>query len=157
MIEKKNQAPAFTLMDQNGSLVSLSDFENQTVVLYFYPKDDTPGCTAQACSYRDNTEEFDKKGVKVIGISKDDVKSHVRFQTKYNLNFTLLSDADTTVSQRYGVWQEKNRMGKTYMGIVRTTFIIKNGIIEEVFENVDPKKDVQIVLDALDKINTNKS
>ncbi len=151
MLAKNDQAPAFTLMDQDGNLVSLSDFENQTIVVYFYPKDDTPGCTTQACSYRDYTEEFDKRDVKVIGISKDDVKSHVRFQTKYNLDFTLLSDADTTVSQRYGVWQEKNRMGKTYMGIVRTTFIIKNGIIEKIFEKVDPKNDVQLVLEALDK------
>lgn len=150
MLEKKSKAPAFTLMDQNGDLVSLSDYDNQTIVLYFYPKDDTPGCTTQACSYRDHKEEFDKRNVEVIGVSKDDVKSHVRFKEKYNLNFPILSDPDTNVVQRYGVWQEKNRFGNKYMGIVRTTFIIRNGIIEEIFENVDPKTDVDLVLKAID-------
>ncbi len=152
MLEKKSKAPAFTLMDQNGDLVSLSDYDNQTIVLYFYPKDDTPGCTTQACSYRDHKEEFDKRNVEVIGVSKDDVKSHVRFKEKYNLNFPILSDPDTNVVQRYGVWQEKNRFGNRYMGIVRTTFIIRNGVIEEIFENVDPKTDVDLVLKAIDEL-----
>lgn len=152
MLEKKSKAPAFTLMDQNGDLVSLSDYDNQTIVLYFYPKDDTPGCTTQACSYRDHKEEFDKRNVEVIGVSKDDVKSHVRFKEKYNLNFPILSDPDTNVVQRYGVWQEKNRFGNKYMGIVRTTFIIRNGVIEEIFENVDPKTDVDLVLKAIDEL-----
>jgi|SRR5690554_5673718 len=150
MLEKRSKAPAFTLMDQNGDLVSLSDYDNQTIVLYFYPKDDTPGCTTQACSYRDHKEEFDKRNVEVIGVSKDDIKSHIRFKEKYNLNFPILSDPDTNVVQRYGVWQEKNRFGNKYMGIVRTTFIIRNGIIEEIFENVDPKTDVDLVLKAID-------
>ncbi len=150
MLEKRSKAPAFTLMDQNGDLVSLSDYDNQTIVLYFYPKDDTPGCTTQACSYRDHKEEFDKRNVEVIGVSKDDIKSHIRFKEKYNLNFPILSDPDTNVVQRYGVWQEKNRFGNKYMGIVRTTFIIRNGIIEEIFENVDPKTDVDLVLNAID-------
>lgn len=152
MLEKKSKAPAFTLMDQQGKLVSLSDYENQTIVLYFYPKDDTPGCTAQACSYRDHKEEFEKRNVEVIGVSKDDVKSHVRFQEKYSLNFPLLSDPDTNVIQRYGVWKEKNKFGKKYMGIARTTFVIRNGIIEEIFEDVDPKKDVDLVLQAIDTL-----
>ncbi len=152
MLTKQSKAPSFTLMDEDGQLVSLSDFEEQTIVLYFYPKDDTPGCTTQACSYRDNTQEFEKRNVKVIGISKDDVKSHVRFKSKYDLNFPLLSDPDATVCQRYGVWQEKKNYGKAYMGIVRTTFIIRNGIIEEVFEKTDPKTDVEKVLEALDKL-----
>lgn len=152
MIKINEKAPAFTLMDQGKNLVSLSDFENETIVLYFYPKDDTPGCTAQACSYRDNTQEFEKRGVQVIGVSKDDVKSHVRFQKKYELNFMLLSDPETDVVQRYGVWKEKTRFGKTYMGIARTTFIIQQGIVKEVFENVDPKTDVELVLKALDNI-----
>lgn len=152
MLKTNEKAPAFTLMDQEKTLVSLSDFENQTIVLYFYPKDDTPGCTAQACSYRDNTHEFEKRDVKVIGVSKDDVKSHLRFQNKYELNFTLLSDPEAEVLQRYGVWQEKTRFGKTYMGIARTTFIIQRGVIKQVFENVDPKKDVELVLNALDNI-----
>lgn len=152
MLEKKSKAPAFTLMDQQGKLVSLSDYENKTVVLYFYPKDDTPGCTAQACSYRDHKEEFEKRNVEVIGVSKDDVKSHVRFQEKYSLNFPLLSDPDTNVIQRYEVWKEKNKFGKKYMGIARTTFVIRNGIIEEIFEDVDPKKDVDLVLQAIDTL-----
>lgn len=153
MLEKQSKAPAFTLMDQQGKLVSLSDFEDQTIVLYFYPKDDTPGCTTQACSYRDHSDEFKKRNVEVIGVSKDDVKSHARFRDKYNLNFTLLSDPDLNVIPRYHVWVEKNRFGKKYMGIARTTFIIRNGIIEEIFENVSPKNDVEQVLAALDKLN----
>jgi len=152
MLKINEKAPAFTLMDQGKNLVSLSDFENETIVLYFYPQDDTPGCTAQACSYRDNTREFEKRSVKVIGVSKDDVKSHVRFQNKYELNFPLLSDPETEVVQRYKVWKEKSRDGKTYMGIARTTFIIQRGIIKEIFENVDPKKDVELVLNALDNL-----
>lgn len=152
MLKINEKAPSFTLMDQGKNLVSLSDFEGETIVLYFYPKDDTPGCTAQACSYRDNTEEFKKRGVKVIGVSKDDVKSHLRFQNKYDLNFPLLSDTDTEVIQRYGVWKEKSRFGKTYMGIARTTFIIKDGIIKAIFEDVNPKKDVELVLHALDNL-----
>ncbi len=152
MLEKKLKAPAFTLIDQQGNLVSLSDYENQTIVLYFYPKDDTPGCTAQACSYRDHKKEFEERNVKVIGVSKDDVKSHVRFKEKYSLNFPLLSDPDTNVIRRYEVWKEKNKFGKKYMGVARTTFIIRNGIIEEIFENVDPKKDVDLVLQAIDTL-----
>jgi peroxiredoxin Q/BCP len=153
MIKTNEKAPAFTLMDQDKNLVSLSDFENDTIVLYFYPKDDTPGCTTQACSYKDSKPEFEKRNVKVIGVSKDDVKSHLRFQNKYELNFPLLSDPETEVVQRYEVWKEKSRFGKTYMGIERTTFIIKQGIIKEIFENVDPKKDVELVLNALDNLS----
>lgn len=153
MLEKLSKAPAFTLLDQHGNLVSLSDFQDKTIVLYFYPKDDTPGCTTQACSYRDNSDAFKVRGVTVIGVSKDDVKSHARFRDKYDLNFTLLSDPDLNVIPRYGVWVEKNKFGKKYMGIARTTFIIRNGIIETIFENVSPKNDVALVLDALDKLN----
>lgn len=153
MLEKLSKAPAFTLLDQHGNLVSLSDFQDKTIVLYFYPKDDTPGCTTQACSYRDNSDAFKERGVTVIGVSKDDVKSHAHFRDKYDLNFTLLSDPDLNVIPRYGVWVEKNKFGKKYMGIARTTFIIRNGIIETIFENVSPKNDVALVLDALDKLN----
>lgn len=152
MLTINDKAPAFTLMDQNKNLVSLSDFENETIVLYFYPKDDTPGCTTQACSYKDNKPEFEKRNVTVIGISKDDVKSHLRFQNKYELNFPLLSDPEAEVVQRYGVLKEKTRFNKTYMGIARTTFIIQNGIIKKIFEDVDPKKDVELVLNALDNL-----
>lgn len=153
MLKENTVAPAFHLSDQSGNSVSLADFAEQRIVLYFYPKDDTPGCTTQACSYRDQSDEFVKRNVKVIGISKDDLKSHQKFTSKYDLNFTLLSDPDTTVIQKYGVWKEKTLYGKTYMGVARTTFIInEKGIIVKIFENVDPKNDVQKVLDFLDQM-----
>lgn len=153
MLKENTVAPAFHLSDQSGNSVSLADFTEQKIVLYFYPKDDTPGCTTQACSYRDQSDEFVKRNVKVIGISKDDLKSHQKFTSKYDLNFTLLSDPDTTVIQKYGVWKEKTLYGKTYMGVARTTFIInEKGIIVKIFENVDPKNDVQKVLDFLDQM-----
>lgn len=153
MLKENTVAPAFHLSDQSGNSVSLADFAEQKIVLYFYPKDDTPGCTTQACSYRDQSDEFVKRNVKVIGISKDDLKSHQKFTSKYDLNFTLLSDPDTTVIQKYGVWKEKTLYGKTYMGVARTTFIInEKGIIVKIFENVDPKNDVQKVLDFLDQM-----
>ena len=151
MLTKGSKAPEFTLPNQQGELVSLADFQQQRVVLYFYPKDDTPGCTAQACSYRDNKEAFDQRNVAVLGVSVDDESSHVKFQSKHNLNFTLLSDTNKEVVQAYGVWVEKSMYGKKYMGTARTTFIINNGIIEEVFEKVDPKNDVDLVLAYLDK------
>lgn len=153
MLKENTVAPAFHLSDQSGNSVSLADFTEQKIVLYFYPKDDTPGCTTQACSYRDQSDEFVKRNVKVIGISKDDLKSHQKFTSKYDLNFTLLSDPDTTVIQKYGVWKEKTLYGKTYKGVARTTFIInEKGIIVKIFENVDPKNDVQKVLDFLDQM-----
>jgi len=153
MLKENTVAPAFHLSDQSGNSVSLADFAEQRIVLYFYPKDDTPGCTTQACSYRDQSDEFVKRNVKVIGISKDDLKSHQKFTSKYDLNFTLLSDPDTSVIQKYGVWKEKTLYGKTYMGVARTTFIInEKGIIVKIFENVDPKNDVQKVLDFLDQM-----
>ena len=153
MLKENTVAPAFHLSDQSGNSVSLADFTEQKIVLYFYPKDDTPGCTTQARSYRDQSDEFVKRNVKVIGISKDDLKSHQKFTSKYDLNFTLLSDPDTTVIQKYGVWKEKTLYGKTYMGVARTTFIInEKGIIVKIFENVDPKNDVQKVLDFLDQM-----
>lgn len=146
-----SKAPEFTLQNEAGDLVSLSDFKDQTLVLYFYPKDDTPGCTTQACSYRDSSEEFVKRGVKVVGISKDDVKSHKKFQEKFELNFTILADPETIVVQRYGVWKEKSMYGKKYMGVARTTFVIVRGVIQAIFENVDPKNDVEQVLAFLDQ------
>ena len=153
ILKENTVAPAFHLSDQRGNSVSLADFAEQRIVLYFYPKDDTPGCTTQACSYRDQSDEFVKRNVKVIGISKDDLKSHQKFTSKYDLNFTLLSDPDTSVIQKYGVWKEKTLYGKTYMGVARTTFIInEKGIIVKIFENVDPKNDVQKVLDFLDQM-----
>lgn len=150
MLSIGSKAPEFSLPDQNGNVVSLSDFSNQRVVLYFYPKDDTPGCTTQACSYRDNREAFVSRQVAVIGVSVDDEKSHIKFQNKHNLNFTLLSDTDKKVVNDYQVWVEKSMYGKTYMGTARTTFVINKGIIEAIFEKVDPKTDVDLVLNYLD-------
>lgn len=153
MLQAGQKAPDFNLLNEKGENVTWGDFENQKVILYFYPKDDTPGCTTQACSYRDHFDEFVKRGYKIIGVSKDDVKSHQRFLGKYELNFTLLSDPDTTVIQAYDCWKEKSLYGKKYMGTARTTFVIdEQGIILKVFENVDPKGDVQQVLTFIDSL-----
>jgi peroxiredoxin Q/BCP len=122
-------APAFTMPTGDGRTVSLSDFKGQRVLLYFYPKDDTPGCTAQACDLRDNMAAFARDNTVVIGVSKDDVKSHARFKDKYRLNYLLASDKDTGVSEKYGVWVEKNLYGRRYMGIERSTFLIDESSI----------------------------
>ena len=124
MLEVGMKAPQFTLPDKNGKLVSLSDFLGKKVVLYFYPKDNTPGCTRQACAFALRNQEIENKNAVVIGISKDSVSSHMNFATKYNLPFVLLSDTDLKAIQAYGVWQEKKLYGKTSMGVVRTTFLI---------------------------------
>ncbi|OWY25618.1 thioredoxin-dependent thiol peroxidase [Sphingobacteriales bacterium UPWRP_1] len=137
-------APAFTATDQLGNTVSLADLKGKKVVLYFYPKDDTPGCTAEACNLRDNYELLGQKGYTVIGVSPDSVKSHQKFADKYQLPFTLLADQNNAIANAYGVWGEKKFMGKTYMGIHRTTFIIdQNGIIEKVITKVDTKSHTQ--------------
>lgn len=150
MLKVNDKAPLFTLSNQKGEKRSLSDYRGQTVVLYFYPKDDTPGCTIQACSYRDTMAEFEKRGIKVFGISKDDVKSHQKFESKYQLNFELLADDTHQALDAYGVWKEKNMYGKKVMGVARTTFIInKDGIITHIFEKVDPASDTQMVLNAI--------
>ncbi|MGL5314908.1 MAG: thioredoxin-dependent thiol peroxidase, partial [Peptostreptococcaceae bacterium] len=134
----------------DGNLVSLSDFKNKKVVLYFYPKDSTPGCTKQACSFRDNYEAFESKDVVVIGISKDSVKSHGRFAEKNELPFILLSDPELEAIQAYDVWQEKKLYGKVSMGVVRTTYIIdENGNIEKVYDKVKTDKNVGEVLEYL--------
>ncbi|MBV1709874.1 MAG: thioredoxin-dependent thiol peroxidase [Erysipelothrix sp.] len=151
MLLEKEKAPDFNLLNEKGENVTLADFRNKRVILYFYPKDDTPGCTTQACSYRDHFDEFVKRGYQIVGISKDDLKSHQKFLEKYELNFTLLSDPDTTVIQQYGCWKEKSLYGKKYMGTARTTFILdEEGTIVKIFENVDPKGDVQQVLSFID-------
>jgi len=143
-------APNFTLMNQNGEARTLSDYKGQYVVLYFYPKDDTPGCTIQACSYRDNMEVFTKRNIKVFGISKDDPKSHSKFLAKFNLNFELLADDQKEVVTLYDVYKEKNMYGKAVMGVVRTTFVIDpEGKIVAVFDKVNPEEDVQKVLDVI--------
>ena len=150
MIEVGALAPDFTLCDKDGKEVKLSDFRGKKVVLYFYPKDNTPGCTRQACAFAGAYEGFKEKNVAVIGISRDSVASHAKFAEKYNLPFTLLSDPDLSAIKAYGVWQEKKLYGKVSFGVVRTTFIIdENGIIERVMEKVKPDTNAAEILEAL--------
>jgi len=135
-----DKAPDFKTEDQNGNPMNLSDFSGSKVILYFYPKDSTPGCTAQACNLRDNYDSLLKKGYKVMGVSADSAKKHQNFITKNELPFPLLMDEDKTIIQDYGVWGEKKFMGKIYDGIHRTTFIIdENGMIEDIIEKVKTK------------------
>ena len=151
-LKEKDQAPNFELKDTNGNNVKLSDFRGKKVVLYFYPKDNTPGCTIQACDFRDNQEEFKKLNTVVLGVSNDDEISHKKFTDKFNLNLTLLCDTEGTVSGKYGVYGPKQFMGKKYMGITRSTFIIdENGRIEKTFYSVNPKKSIDEVYDSLKK------
>ena len=150
MLQVGMQAPAFTLADKDGKMVSLSDFLGKKVVLYFYPKDNTPGCTRQACAFAAAYGEFEKKNAVVIGISKDSVTSHEKFAEKYNLPFILLSDPDLQAIRAYGVWQEKKLYGKTSMGVVRTTFLIdEKGIIVKVMPKVKPDTNAADVLALL--------
>ncbi len=147
-----DKAVDFTLCDQNGKSYSLSDFAGQKVVLYFYPKDNTPGCTRQACAFGALFAEFQKLNVAVIGISKDGIESHRKFAEKYNLPFILLADPELQAIQAYGVWQEKKLYGKVSMGVVRTTFIInENGIIDAVMPKVKPDTNAEEVLAFLRK------
>ena len=140
--EVGSKAPEFTLPDQDGVLHSLSDYRGKKVILYFYPKDNTSGCTAQACSYRDLLPQFQEKGAVVLGVSKDSVASHKKFAENYGLPFTLLSDPEAKVIEAYGAWQEKKNYGRTYMGIVRSTFLIdEEGIIRKNYEKVKAKED----------------
>ena len=146
MLEVGSKAPDFTLQDQDGNLHSLSDYKGQKVLLYFYPKDNTAGCTKQACAYSQLKSEFLEKGIQIIGLSKDSVKSHKNFEQKQNLDITLLSDENLDVISSYDVWHEKKMCGKTYMGVVRTTYVIdENGII--IFSNnkVKAAQDAQFV------------
>ncbi|MCU0323865.1 MAG: thioredoxin-dependent thiol peroxidase [Spirosomaceae bacterium] len=139
-LKKGDVAPPLKAKNQNGKDVSLSDFKGKKVVIYFYPKDNTPTCTEQACNLRDNYDALITKGFVVLGISTDSEKSHQNFIKKYNLPFDLLADTDTKIVQDYGVWGEKQMFGKKYMGIIRTTFVIdENGIIEEIIEKVEAK------------------
>ena len=150
MLQEGMQAPAFTLTDKNRKMVSLSDFLGKKVVLYFYPKDNTPGCTRQACAFAAAYSEFEKKNAVVIGISKDSVSSHEKFAKKYNLPFILLSDPELQAIQSYGVWQEKKLYGKTSMGVVRTTFLIdEHGKIMKVMPKVKPDTNATEVLEIL--------
>ena len=144
-------APAFELVDQDGETRRLADYRGQWLVLYFYPKDDTPGCTTEACNFRDDFSEYQQAGVTILGVSPDSEESHTKFKSKYELPFTLLSDSDHKVSERYGVWGKKKMFGKEYEGIHRTTFLIgPDGVIEEVFEKVKPKVHSAEVLAVLD-------
>jgi thioredoxin-dependent peroxiredoxin len=137
MIEPGSKAPSFALPDQDGKTVSLEDFKGRNVILYFYPKDDTPGCTKEACNFRDEMPRFRNLNAEIIGISTDSVKSHKKFSEKYNLPFTLLSDENKEVVQDYGVWKEKNMYGRKSMGTERTTFIMdKEGVVKKVFRKV---------------------
>jgi peroxiredoxin Q/BCP len=150
MLEIGMKAPNFTLKDKNGNNVSLSDFLGKKIVLYFYPKDNTPGCTRQACAFAGAYKQFEAKGIEVIGISKDSVASHIKFAEKYDLPFILLSDPDRIAIEAYGVWQEKKMCGKVSMGVVRTTFIIdEDGNIEKVMPKVKPDTNAADILAEL--------
>jgi len=149
-LSEGQKAPDFSANDQNGKLVSLSDLAGKNIILYFYPKDDTPGCTAEACSFRDNYESLLAQGFEVLGVSTDDEKSHLKFISKHSLPFSLIADNDKKIVEAYGVWVEKNMYGKKYMGVARKTFIIdKNGIINKIIEKVDTKNSSAQVLEAL--------
>ena len=137
MLEVGTKAPDFTLPDQNGNMHSLSEYRGKKVILYFYPKDNTPGCTKQACGFAERYPKFTEKGAVVLGISKDSVASHKKFEEKYGLPFTILSDPELVAIQAYDVWQEKKNYGKTYMGVVRTTYLIdEEGKIAKAFDKV---------------------
>ncbi|MCI0334987.1 MAG: thioredoxin-dependent thiol peroxidase [Planctomycetes bacterium] len=149
-IEPGQRAPAFTLTADDGSKVRLSDFKGQPVVLYFYPKDDTPGCTREACSFRDQRAEFKKLGAAVLGVSADSIASHGKFRDKYQLNFPLLADPDHKVAKKYGAWREKNMYGKKSMGIQRSTFVIDAaGKVARVWKAVKVDGHDEQVLEAL--------
>ena len=149
MLKEGTTAPAFKTTDQNGESVSLKDLRGQKVVLYFYPKDDTPGCTKEACSFRDAYSKFKKQDITVLGVSPDKEAAHKKFETKYKLPFTLLVDTDHSIAESYSVWGEKKFMGRTYMGVHRTTFLIdEKGKIKKIFEKVKPEDHASEVLGA---------
>jgi thioredoxin-dependent peroxiredoxin len=153
VLSEGDKAPAFALPDQNGETVKLSDLRGETVVIYFYPRADTPGCTTQACGVRDRGADYEAAGARVIGISPDEVEDIDKFAGKYDLGFTLLADADHAVAEKYGAWVEKSMYGKKYMGVARATFIVDpKGKIAKVFPKVQPKKHDDLVLKALDQL-----
>ena len=152
MLKEGSAAPAFTTKDAEGQTVQLKDFRGQKVVLYFYPKDDTPGCTKEACSFRDAFAAFKKRGINVLGVSINNEASHKKFAQKYKLPFTLLTDTDHSISDAYESYGEKKFMGRTYMGIKRNTFLIdEKGKIKRVFEKVKPEEHAREVLEAFDE------
>lgn len=149
VIAENQKAPDFELQDENEVVRKLSEYRGSPVILYFYPKDDTPGCTTEACSFRDDYSEFVKNKVVILGVSPDTSKSHLKFKTKYDLPFPLLADIDHKVCELYGVWGRKKMMGKEYDGVYRTTFVIDaDGVIKRVFENVKPLEHAKEVLSA---------
>lgn len=150
MLEVGQKAPDFNLPDQNGKIHTLNDYKGKKFILYFYPKDNTPGCTKQACGYSELYPQFMEKGVEIIGISKDSVASHKKFEDKYALNFTILSDVELTAIKAYDAWKEKKLYGKVNMGVVRTTYLIdENGIIIKANDKVKAANDPQDVLESL--------
>ncbi|MDB0441160.1 thioredoxin-dependent thiol peroxidase [Clostridioides difficile] len=152
MLSIGTKAPEFTLEDKDGNKVSMSDFKGKKVVIYFYPKDNTPGCTRQACAFRNAYEGFKNNDIQVIGISKDSIKSHQRFAEKHELPFILLSDPDLIAIKAFDVWKEKKMYGKTALGVVRATYIVdESGIIEKVFEKAKPDTNAQEILEYLEK------
>lgn len=145
-----DKAPAFEGVNQQGKMISLNDFKGKKLILYFYPKDDTPGCTAEACDLNDNYEMWISKGYHVVGVSPDNVKSHQKFIEKYALKFDLVADTQNVILNAYGVWGEKSMYGKKYMGVLRTTFVVdENGIIEAVFDKVDTKNHSTQIINSL--------
>ncbi len=149
MLNEGDKAPDFNTKDQSGNAVKLSDYKGKKVVLYFYPKDDTPGCTKEACSFRDADDVYNKNGIKVFGVSTDDEKSHQKFISKYQLPFDLLADTDKDIVEKYGVWGEKSMYGKKYMGTMRKTFLIgEDGKIVKIFDKVNVSEHADEVLAA---------
>ena len=145
-----DKAPMFEGVNQNGKKISLTDFKGKKLILYFYPKDNTPGCTAESCNLNDNYEMWIKKGYEVVGISPDDEKSHLKFIDKYGLKFNLIADTENKILDAYGAWGEKSMYGKKYMGVLRTTYVIdEKGIIEAVFDKVDTKNHSKQIIEAL--------
>lgn len=150
-LSKGDQAPFFSGLNQNNETVTLDSFQGKKLILYFYPKDNTPGCTAESCNLSDNYQAWLAKGYEVVGVSPDSATSHKKFADKFNFGFNLIADPETKILQAYGVWGEKSMYGKKYMGVLRTTFVInEKGIIEEVFEKVDTKNHTDQIIKALD-------
>lgn len=150
-LSKGDKAPFFSGLNQNSETVTLGSFQGKKLILYFYPKDNTPGCTAESCNLSDNYQAWLAKGYEVVGVSPDSVSSHKKFADKFNFGFNLIADPETKILQAYGVWGEKSMYGKKYMGVLRTTFVInEKGIIEEIFEKVDTKNHTDQIIKALD-------
>jgi peroxiredoxin Q/BCP len=149
MLKEGDAAPEFKVLTDTGEEFDLAAHQNEKIVLYFYPRADTPGCTVESCSFRDSVKKFTKKGVTVLGVSPDTAKAQAKFKEKFDLNFTLLADADKDIANKYGVMKEKNMYGKKVMGVARTTFVIEGGKIVKIFNNVKPEGHAEEVLAAL--------